>query len=183
MARAVFLDRDGVLNRVIFRHGRACPPESVDELQILPGVTRACASLRRAGFALIVVTNQPDVARGSVQKETVERINSELRERLPLDDVRVCFHDDCDNCACRKPAPGLILQAAVDWNINLGASFMVGDRWKDIEAGRRAGCRTILIHDREAREESFSPDHCASSLLEGTGWILDQIQPSREGAE
>jgi D-glycero-D-manno-heptose 1,7-bisphosphate phosphatase len=98
-----------------------------------------------------------------------------------LDDVRVCFHDDRDGCACRKPAPGLILQAATDLGIDLEASFMVGDRWKDVEAGRRAGCRTVLIRDGGAGDESLSPDHCAGSLLEGTGWILDQIQPSREG--
>ena len=174
MLRAVFLDRDGVLNKALLRLGISCPPASLDELEILPGVARACATLRAAGFRLIVVTNQPDVARGTATKEMVEQVNQALRERLPLDDIRVCFHDDPHRCDCRKPAPGLILQAAKDWGIDLSSSFMVGDRWRDIEAGSRAGCRTILIHEGEAKAEFSSPDHRAGSLLEATHWIMEQ---------
>ena len=112
MRRAVFLDRDGVLNRA-FLHadGKSHPPASPQQLEILPGVMDVCQSLRRAGFLLIVVTNQPDVARGTQRREVVEAINLELRRQLPLDDIRVCYHDEADNCPCRKPKPGMLLEA------------------------------------------------------------------------
>jgi D-glycero-D-manno-heptose 1,7-bisphosphate phosphatase len=181
MPRAVFLDRDGVLNQAVLRAGISTPPASVHELHILPGVSDACALLKGAGFLLIVVTNQPDVARGSTAQETVEAINKELRSSLPVDDVRVCYHDDHDRCACRKPNPGLLLQAAVDWKIDVGSSFMVGDRWKDVEAGKRAGCRTILIGKTPEPGRNTYPDHMAQSLAEAAGWILQQssVLPER----
>jgi len=174
MRRAVFLDRDGVLNRVIVREGKPYPPLGVSQLEILPGVPEALAGLRDAGFLLIVVTNQPDVARGVLQKEDVESINAALRRKLPLDDVRVCYHDDQDACNCRKPLPGLLLDAARDWRIDLKMSFMVGDRWRDIEAGHRAGCKTILI-DRVHHERLKSvPDYRAESLTQAAAQILSR---------
>lgn len=172
MRRAVFLDRDGVINRAIVRKGKPYPPSNLEGLEILPGVTRACLALRSAGFLLIVVTNQPDVARGTQQRETVESINRRLRDQLALDEIRVCYHDNVDQCSCRKPEPGLLLDAARDLKIDLSASFMVGDRWKDIEAGRRAGCQTIFVdygYD-EMRPEHF--DYCVSSLAGAVDWIL-----------
>jgi D-glycero-D-manno-heptose 1,7-bisphosphate phosphatase len=172
--RAVFLDRDGVLNRAILRGEVSSPPASLEELHILPGVLDACRKLRAAGFRLIVVTNQPDVSRGSMCLEVVEAINEAMMTQLPLDDIRVCYHDDHDRCECRKPAPGLLLRAAADWALDLSESFMVGDRWKDIEAGKRAGCRTVLIADGNAPVEGLSPDHSANSLIEAAVWILGQ---------
>jgi D-glycero-D-manno-heptose 1,7-bisphosphate phosphatase len=180
MRRAVFLDRDGVLNQAVLRAGISSPPASVDELHILPGVPNACALLKGAGFLLIVVTNQPDVARGSTALETVEAINQKIRLNLPLDDIRVCYHDDNDKCACRKPNPGLLLQAASDWKIDIGASFMVGDRWKDVEAGKRAGCRTILIGKGPEPGRNTHPDHTAQSLAEAARWILRQASVAPE---
>jgi D-glycero-D-manno-heptose 1,7-bisphosphate phosphatase len=181
MLRAVFLDRDGVLNRAVLRGGISTPPHNTDELEILPGVLDACKRLRAAGFLLIVVTNQPDVSRRAIGIEAVEEINQNLRAQLPLDDVRVCYHDNDDHCTCRKPAPGLLLEAASDWKIDLRASFMVGDRGKDIEAGRRAGCRTILIENSQGSKQESSPDHFANSFPEATSWILNQ--PHRESRE
>lgn len=180
MRRAVFLDRDGVLNRVFIRDGRPYPPSAVEELEILPGVVNACSRLREAGFLLVVVSNQPDVARGTQRKEVIEKINETLRTRVPVDDIRVCYHDDRDNCLCRKPQPGLVLEAARKLNINLASSFLVGDRWKDIEAGRRAGCRTVLIdyHYNESRGESA--DYQADSLIDAAEWILQQVQSQEE---
>lgn len=179
MKRAVFLDRDGVLNRAIRVTGRARPPASLDELEILPGVPEALRALRARGYALIVVTNQPDVARGTQTREMVERLNATLAGCLPLDEILVCYHDDKDDCECRKPRPGLLQQAAHEHGIDLTASFIVGDRWRDIEAGYRAGCRTILIDYQYSEEMPRQPDHTVNSLAEGAQWILKQ--PDRPG--
>lgn len=172
MRRAVFLDRDGVLIRPVVRDGKPYPPTSPDEVEILPGVVEACKLLHEAGFLLIIVTNQPDAARGIQRREVVEAINQVLRDHLPLDDMRVCYHDDSDRCSCRKPEPGLLLQAAKDWNIDLTASFIVGDRWKDIEAGKRAGCRTIFIDHNYTERKPDRPDYQASSLIEAASWLI-----------
>jgi D-glycero-D-manno-heptose 1,7-bisphosphate phosphatase len=174
MRRAVFLDRDGVLNRASIIEGIPHPPANLAEFEILPGVVEACTELRAAGFLLIVVTNQPDVARGKQRREVVEEINHALRLRVPVDEIKVCYHDDQDRCSCRKPLPGLLRQASSEWEIDLSASFIVGDRWKDIETGRNAGCSTILI-DCDYREAILSkPDHRVRSLAEVPDWILRQ---------
>jgi D-glycero-D-manno-heptose 1,7-bisphosphate phosphatase len=170
--RAVFLDRDGVLNGVSLENGRPHPPSSRDQLEILPGVPEALRALREAGYLLVVVTNQPDVARGTTTRAEVEGINDFLMHSLGLDAIDVCFHDDQDRCSCRKPAPGLLLAAAERFGIDLAASFMVGDRWRDIEAGRRAGCRTILVGSGYGEDFTSKPDVTASSLHAGAQWIL-----------
>jgi D-glycero-D-manno-heptose 1,7-bisphosphate phosphatase len=173
MKRAVFLDRDGVLNRT-FLHadGKTHPPDSPQELQILPGVMEACQSLRRAGFLLIVATNQPDVARGFQRREVVDAINLELRRQLLLDDFRVCYHDEADNCPCRKPKAGMLLEAGLAWGLDFRNSFMIGDRWTDVEAGRRAGCKTILVHAPITEVQRCQPDFQAASLQEAVNWIF-----------
>jgi transaldolase len=171
--RAVFLDRDGVINRAIVRGGKPYPPADILQLEVLPGVAQALERLRAAGFRLIVVTNQPDVARGVQTRETVEAIHAELLARgLPLDDFRVCYHDDDDDCACRKPKPGLLLAAAQEEGLDLTSSFLVGDRWRDIEAGKRAGCTTLFIDYRYVELERSQPDVRVRSLAEAANWIL-----------
>jgi len=171
--RAVFLDRDGVLNEAVVRDGKPYSPAGLNEVVIPADVPEALRGLRAAGFALIVVTNQPDVARGIQPRAVVEEINAALRAELPLDDIFVCYHDDSDGCACRKPQPGLLLQAAGEYRIDLARSFMVGDRWRDVEAGRRAGCLTVRLegHYREDGPDS-PPDFIARSLFEAASWIL-----------
>ena len=173
MNRAVFLDRDGVLNRALVRDGKPYPPVGPEDFEILPGVPEALARLKSAGFMLIVVTNQPDVARGAATRGTVEALNSLLRQLLSVDEIRTCFHDGAENCACRKPKPGLLLDAARDHAIDLAASWMVGDRWRDVEAGQSAGCRTIWI-DRQYRERgpSLPPDFRVMDLPQATARIL-----------
>ncbi len=169
--KAVFLDRDGTLNTAVVRDGKPYPPASLDELELVPGAHAAVAALREAGFRTIVVTNQPDVATGKQRREVVEAINARLTETLGLDDVRVCWHADADRCACRKPKPGLLLDAARDWQVDLTGSFMVGDRWRDVDAGRAAGCRTVLIESGYAEQRS-EPDFSCSSLTEACTIIL-----------
>jgi D-glycero-D-manno-heptose 1,7-bisphosphate phosphatase len=173
MHRAVFLDRDGVINRGVPRDGVRSAPLNVTEVEILPGVGTALASLRAAGFQLIVVTNQPDIARGRGRKDDVEAIHRRMLAELPLDEIRVCYHDNDDRCACRKPMPGMLFAAAVEREVQLAASFMVGDRWRDVGAGRAAGCRTILVNAlREATH--VEPEIELLDLSAATDWILNQ---------
>jgi D-glycero-D-manno-heptose 1,7-bisphosphate phosphatase len=171
--RAVFLDRDGVLNAMVMRNGRPTAPFSLDEVLIIPGVPEALAALRAAGFQLIVVTNQPDVVRGNAERAHVEAIHGFLRARLPLDDILVCYHDDRDGCACRKPKPGMMYAAAVEREIQLARSFLVGDRWRDIGAGKAAGCTTILVNafPEEARPEADAEFRDLSAAVD---WIISR---------
>ena len=171
---AVFLDRDGVINEAILRKGKPYPPVSLDQLVILPGVLDALSSLRAAGFLLIVVTNQPDVARGSTSKESVDLLNAALKERLPLDAIFTCYHDNADNCDCRKPKPGLLLTAARDFGIDLACSYMVGDRRCDVEAGRQAGCKTFYIDYGYAEKQPEFFNFRVSSLQEAALMILKE---------
>lgn len=171
-SRAVFLDRDGVLNVAIVRNGHPYPPASIADLKFCPGVEDACAQLKIAGFLLVMVTNQPDIARGTANIAEVAEINSVIKTRLDLDDVRVCPHDDADGCDCRKPKPGLLLAAARDLRIDLQQSFMVGDRWRDVEAGRAAGCRTVFIDYGYAERRPEAPDVVTTSLAAATPSIV-----------
>jgi D-glycero-D-manno-heptose 1,7-bisphosphate phosphatase len=169
---AVFLDRDGVLNRTSVRDGTPCPPSCLEEVEILAGVPEALQLLAGQGFPLIVVTNQPDVARGTQTAERVEQINQFLMCQLPLTAVYTCCHDNTDNCDCRKPRPGMLLRAAKEHAIDLSRSFMVGDRWGDVEAGRAAGCKTILIPLPYSQAHRCSPDARAADLAEAARLIL-----------
>ena len=170
--RAVFLDRDGVLNEVVVRNGLPHPPASLEDLRLAPDAAASLARLKAAGFLLIVVTNQPDVARGTQSRVIAEAMNRAIAAALPLDDFFTCWHDDADACACRKPKPGLLLEAAERHSIDLKGSFFIGDRWRDIDAGAAAGCRTVLIdrHYRDRAPES-PPTHCAPSLTDAVDWI------------
>lgn len=172
---AVFLDRDGVLNRALIgADGVPRPPKTVDQVEILPRVHEALEKLRSIGFELVVVTNQPDIARGSTTPAIVEAIDARLRGALGLADFRVCPHDDSDACVCRKPLPGLLVRAAAERALDLARSYMVGDRWRDIEAGRRAGCRTILLDSGHTERLLSEPDHRAGSLWEAALWIEER---------
>ena len=180
MRQAVFLDRDGVLNRAILRDGKPYPPASPAEFELLLGVETACERLASAGLLLIVVTNQPDIARGISTSADVETIGEMLRRALPLSAIRVCPHDDADGCSCRKPKPGLLLDAAREFGITLPGSFMVGDRWRDIEAGRSAGCSTVWIRCDYREPQPTMPDCTADSLLDAVDWIIHSKTVSRK---
>jgi D-glycero-D-manno-heptose 1,7-bisphosphate phosphatase len=174
MNRAVFLDRDGVLNAIVVRGGTPYPPQSIEEFSLLPGVEQACRQLRQAGFLLVVVTNQPDVARGIQLRERVEAMNRQVLSELPVQDILTCYHDEADGCGCRKPKPGLILQAAGQWDIDLRGSYMVGDRWSDVEAGRASSCTSILVERSYSCRERCKPDRTAQDLAEAASIILDE---------
>jgi D-glycero-D-manno-heptose 1,7-bisphosphate phosphatase len=169
---AVFLDRDGVINRAFIRDGMPFPPQSLQDLEILPGVSDALIALKSQGYLVIVVTNQPDVARGTSSKEAIDGIHRRLEDELAIDAIMTCFHDDSDECACRKPKPGLLLQAARDLAIDLSASFMVGDRWRDMEAGKRAGCRTFFVDRSYLEPRPVEYDFRVGSLIEASTMIL-----------
>jgi D-glycero-D-manno-heptose 1,7-bisphosphate phosphatase len=175
--RAVFVDRDGVLNRPVIRDGRPYPPSTLETFEVLPGVPQAVHQLRDAGFLVIGATNQPDVARGTQRREVVEAMNARLLEQVPITAILVCYEDG-DDCFRRKPHPGLLLEAAETYGIDLLASFMVGDRWRDMEAGRRAGCQTVFIDLNYAEQRPDPPaDHTAPDLPAAAAWILSQAPP------
>jgi D-glycero-D-manno-heptose 1,7-bisphosphate phosphatase len=168
---AVFLDRDGVLNRSLLRDGRPVAPRSLRDFRLLPGVGRAVASLREAGYLIVVVTNQPDIGNGLVDWPTVTAMHERLRDRLRPDALEVCPHRQDEQCSCRKPSPGMLLEAARRLTIDLQRSYMVGDRWSDIEAGRAAGCYTILINRHYKLERFSRPDSMVRSLTEAADLI------------
>lgn len=171
---AVFLDRDGVVNRAVVRDGRPYPPASAAEMEITPDARSALSRLKEAGYALVVVTNQPDVARGTQTREAVEAIHDRLASALPIDEFRVCWHDDADGCSCRKPSAGLLTQAPA---YDLPRSVLVGDRWRDIEAGRRAGCRRTVLIDHGYREPvTVEPDRRVRTLTEAVDYLLSETR-------
>ncbi len=174
MKRAVFLDRDGVINCAVLRHGEACPPANVQETVIGPDVAEGLGRLRAAGYRLVVVTNQPDVARGTLTREAVEAIHRWLGARLPLDEFRACYHDDGDRCECRKPKPGMIVDAAREAGIDLPGSFMIGDRWRDVEAAQNAGCTPIFIDFGYPEKQPSGPYVSVRSFREAADWILKE---------
>jgi D-glycero-D-manno-heptose 1,7-bisphosphate phosphatase len=178
MRCAVFLDRDGVLNRAVVRAGKPYAPASLDELEILPGVPAALGTLREAGFLLIVVTNQPEVARGRLRREVVEAMHRRLREELPLDDIKACYEVDGPASTCYKPKPGMLLEAARERDIDLAQSYMVGDRWRDIGAGKAAGCLTIFIDHGYDEPQVEAPDAVCADLTEATSLILHAVERS-----
>lgn len=143
--RAVFLDRDGVLVQEIVRDGQAFAPVDLATFRLVPEAAAQTRRLRQAGLRCLVFTNQPEVARGTLSTETLDAMHRQLREAVPVDEIYVCPHQDADGCSCRKPAVGMLTAGAHDWEVHLDESFVIGDRWRDVEAGRSAGCYTILI--------------------------------------
>jgi D-glycero-D-manno-heptose 1,7-bisphosphate phosphatase len=172
MRRAVFLDRDGVINRSILRDGRPYAPSNLAEFVILPSVPKAIRRLRDAGFLAIVATNQPDVAVGKQSVEMITRMHQLLCELAPINDIRICYHIDTDACECRKPKPGMLLAAAREHDIDLARSYMVGDRWRDVAAGKAAGCMTIFIDHGYEEPPPENPDTVVTDLPQAVRWIL-----------
>jgi len=175
--RIVFLDRDGVINRALERDAKPYPPRSLEEFEILPEVPAACAKLKAAGFQLVVATNQPDVGRGTLAQSIVENIHAHMMAQLPIDRVEVCYHPGKgqSDCQCRKPKPGMLVRAAQALNADLSRCWMVGDRWRDVDCGYAAGCKTIFIDRGYAEELKQKPDFTAKNLLEAAEIILSRL--------
>jgi len=176
LARAIFFDRDGVLNKSLLIDGLPQAPATLSEFEIYPEARALLNSLRGLGYFIFVVTNQPNVAKGIHARENVEALNKSLVANLGVDEIFTCYHRDEDACACRKPKPGSLFDAARKYGLDLSACYMVGDRWRDIEAGRNAGCTTIWI-DRGYRERTpEQQDFQTSSLTGAVQWILGRSQ-------
>jgi len=170
--KAVFLDRDGVINKAIVIDGKPYPPSTIKEVEILPGVQDGISLLKWNGYKIFVITNQPDVARGTASIQNVQSINSFLAEQLSIDKVYCCFHDENENCNCRKPKPGMINEAAEEWSINLGSSFLIGDRWRDIEAAQNANVVSILL-DYDYNEKKVTPYFKCTDFKTAVNFILN----------
>ena len=171
--RAVFLDRDGVINRAIVINQKPYAPINLNKLKILPGVKKAITELHKSGWFIIVMTNQPDVVRGKAKLADIELINRYLQKQLSINALYTCYHDTIDQCDCRKPSPGFFFKAKKTYKINLKKSFMIGDRWSDIEAGRKAGCKTFFIDYNYAEKQPKEYNYKVKSLLEATKIILE----------
>lgn len=171
--RAVFFDRDGVLNKSVVENGLPFGPVDAESLEITDGAKELLVKLKEKGFVLICVTNQPDVSRGTRTLENVLAMNELVKKLLPLDELYACLHDNHHNCSCRKPKPGMILQGAEDFDLNLHDSFMIGDRRGDIEAGRRAGTTTIFIDHGYVEKKPDPPaNFSCETLAEAVEYIL-----------
>jgi len=180
--RAVFLDRDGVLNRALVRAGKPYAPRAMRDFRLLPGAAEAVRRLKAAGFLAIVVTNQPDIGNGLLDAQSVAAMHARLRARIPVDAVLVCPHAQSAGCVCRKPKPGLLLRAARRWRIDLKNSYFVGDRWNDIVAGKRAGVYVIHLDRGYAETLVEKPDSTAKSLRQAVELVLRRQAASFEGA-
>jgi len=174
MRPAIFLDRDGVLNHSDVRNGKPYAPTKFEDFKILSGTLEALNSLKKSGFSLVVITNQPDVGNGNVKKEIVAQMNADLISKLPIDVVKVCYHAQTEGCTCRKPEPGLILEAAAEIQLDLSKSYMIGDRWSDISAGKKAGCKTVLIDYNYSEKLVDQPDYKTASLTTAVDSIILQ---------
>jgi D-glycero-D-manno-heptose 1,7-bisphosphate phosphatase len=173
---AVFLDRDGVLTEASVLDGVPQSPRLASEMVIDSKAPAACSALAEAGMRLVCITNQPEIARGNLDPAELEAMNERLRRELPLDAIMVCPHDDPDGCECRKPKPGMIFDAAERLSLDLASSFTVGDRWRDVEAGRSAGTKTVLIDRGYEVGLTTPPDHVVGDIEEASEWIIEQSE-------
>ena len=141
MNKAIFLDRDGVLNKVILKDGKPLSPKNLSEFVLLDNVSEALAIFKKLDYLTIIVTNQPDIKTKKQTLKDLEITHKWIFDNLMIDDIFVCCHDDSDNCNCRKPGIGMLINASKKYKINLTKSIMIGDRWKDIKCGQLAKCK------------------------------------------
>jgi D-glycero-D-manno-heptose 1,7-bisphosphate phosphatase len=174
--RAVFLDRDGVLNRTLVRDGIPCPPANIGDFEVAPEAAEGCTQLKAAGFVLIVVTNQPDVGRGTQRREVIEAMHAKLSAAVPaLDAIEVCYHageSHGEPCDCRKPKPGMLLRASAHHNVDLRGSFLIGDRWRDVDCAHAAGCRAVFIDHGYRERLREKPEFTVSTFREAVATVL-----------
>ncbi len=176
---AAFLDRDGVLNELVHRDGGAVSPRTIDDFKIRPGAAEAILALHQLGLPVLVVSNQPDIERGWMTRGALAGMSALLRAMLPIDDIAICEHDDCTGCRCRKPEPGLLVELSERWGVDLKRSFMIGDSWRDVGAGRAAGCYTILVGASDAR--GGVPDAVVEDLTGAVAAVRRRLQNGSAG--
>ena len=145
MKQGIFIERDGILNQVRVDRQHQVSPLTLEEFQVNQGMAPLLSKLKAGGLVLIATTNQPGLSRGYQSRRELDRMHDLLRRTLPLDDILVCPHDETDRCPCRKPKPGLLVEAAFKWHLDLDRSFVVSDKWQDAEAARAAGCISLLL--------------------------------------
>lgn len=174
MNKAVFLDRDGIINRAIIEKGKPYPPLRISKVYSIEGIKEVIEKIHEKGYLAIVVTNQPDVANHLVDKRTVDKINEYLKSIVKFDDVFTCYHNEKDNCDCRKPKVGLFIKAKGLYQIDFSKSFVVGDRWKDIEAGKNIGCKTIFVDYGYNEKRPKNPSYVIKNVTEISD-ILEEI--------
>lgn len=164
--KALFLDRDGIINVALIVANKPMAPRNLSEFQFTKGISNLIDRARQCGYMIFVATNQPDVARGDNLRENVEELHQHVLKHLAVDEIFVCYHDDRDGCECRKPKPGMINEAERKYHLDLSQSFMVGDRWRDILAGKSAGCRTIFVdyNYQESIPQEAVADYCVTCL-------------------
>jgi D-glycero-D-manno-heptose 1,7-bisphosphate phosphatase len=179
---AVFLDRDGVVAVPEFRDGRSFAPKKLADFRLYPEAATSLHRLKHAGFLLAVVTNQPDVGDGLTARSEVEAMHDVMRRALPVDVIKVCFHGHAERCQCRKPSPGMLLEAASELGIDLAKSYMVGDRASDVEAGRRTGCATVFIDLDYAEPAPAAPDYVVHSVAEAADVIIEATLIMKEAS-
>ncbi|HWA10185.1 MAG TPA: HAD-IIIA family hydrolase [Opitutaceae bacterium] len=177
--RAVFLDRDGTLNLQVVRDGKPYPPQTVEEFALFADVPAACRALKAAGYVLVVATNQPDVARGEQSQDVIEAMHRKLLSLIPeIDRIEVCYDPGRGEVSRRrKPEPGMLLDAADALGLDLARSWMVGDRWRDIDCGQRAGVRTVFIDFGYVEKLDAAPDFTVKSFGEAARIILAHPGP------
>tara|TARA_Y100000766_G_scaffold252425_1_gene236692 strand:+ start:313 stop:858 length:546 start_codon:yes stop_codon:yes gene_type:complete len=171
---AVFLDRDGIINKALVRNGKPFSPSDLEEFEWVPGIVAVTEVLVANGFKLVCVTNQPDVGRGLQNLSKVKLLHKLIKDELPIEEIYVCYHDGLKECDCRKPKPGMILQAAKDHSIDLNRSWVVGDRWKDIDAGNAAGCNTIFVDYSYDEKLRSSPNDIILDIREIPDIVLER---------
>jgi D-glycero-D-manno-heptose 1,7-bisphosphate phosphatase len=172
---AVFFDRDGVLVKPVLRHGIPYAPLRREDFSLLPGGAEAVRAVRAASLLAIVVTNQPEVRRGTLDPALLDEFHRLLREQVPVDDILVCPHDDRDRCECRKPKTGMILEAARRHSLDLARSYMIGDTDRDLGAARAAGLPLILID--APYNQGLQPDRRVADAVAAAEWIVRSCVP------
>ena len=184
LRKAIFLDRDGIINHSLIENGKPIAPRSISDFSLMEGVEHLIEKLRGLGYLIFVVTNQPDVAKGKLKKSEIKKMHKFMCEKIKIEEVMVCYCEEGIDCPCYKPSPHMIIELAKTWNIDLGNSFMIGDRWRDVGAGFSAGCTTIFVDYAYDEALIFTPNHIVKSLAEACSIIeTDQRNVANQNRE
>lgn len=166
MVKAVFLDRDGIINVTQVINKKPVAIRAFEQFVFVEGIQKAIDKFIKIGYTIFVVTNQPDISRGKIKIEEVEKINRHILHELPIKKIYMCTHDYYDNCECKKPKAGMLFSAKKEYDVELKSSWIIGDRWSDIEAGKNAGCKTIFVDYGYDEKLKSNPDIIVKNVKE-----------------